>query len=180
MTGIWAQHMAIIDRARELDIQDGDFHPKSHISAGGGVKGVALPPDYMSRSTASVAGHPRHGLRHDRAAAADAAVRREALSHCAGSHHAHSRPARRKLHRAAGSRGGSRRGPLRLPRSDVRRSLGRTDLGRQGPGRLSALSLRSSGPTILDTIMRYSQVTGGDDHIGCAGTIDAYVRGTMS
>ena len=36
------------------------------------------------------------------------------------------------------------------------------------------------GPTILDTIVRYSQVTGGDDHIGCAGTIDAYVRGAMS
>ena len=36
------------------------------------------------------------------------------------------------------------------------------------------------GPTILDTIVRYSQVTGGDDHIGCAGTIDAYVRGAMT
>ena len=36
------------------------------------------------------------------------------------------------------------------------------------------------GPTILDPIVRYSQVTGGDDHIGCAVTIDAYVRGAMS
>jgi hypothetical protein len=36
------------------------------------------------------------------------------------------------------------------------------------------------GPTILDNIVRYTQVTGGDDHIGCAGTIDAYVRGAMA
>jgi hypothetical protein len=36
------------------------------------------------------------------------------------------------------------------------------------------------GPTILDNIVRYTQVTGGDDHIGCAGTIDAYVRGAMT
>jgi hypothetical protein len=35
------------------------------------------------------------------------------------------------------------------------------------------------GPTILDTITRYMH-TGEDDHIGCAGTIDGYVRGVMS
>jgi hypothetical protein len=36
------------------------------------------------------------------------------------------------------------------------------------------------GATILDTIVRYTQLAGGDDHIGCAGTIDAYVRGAMN
>ncbi len=35
------------------------------------------------------------------------------------------------------------------------------------------------GPTILDTIVRYTQVTGQDDHIGCAGTIDALRRDAM-
>ena len=35
------------------------------------------------------------------------------------------------------------------------------------------------GPTILDTITRYAQ-PGEDDHIGCAGTIDSYVRGALA
>ena len=32
------------------------------------------------------------------------------------------------------------------------------------------------GPTIADTVTRYADIE-GDDKIGCAGTIDAYVRG---
>ena len=35
------------------------------------------------------------------------------------------------------------------------------------------------GPTILDSITRYSQ-GGADDHIGCAGTIDAYIKGQLA
>jgi hypothetical protein len=35
------------------------------------------------------------------------------------------------------------------------------------------------GPTLLDTITRYAQ-PGESDHIGCAGTIDAYIRGAVS
>ena len=35
------------------------------------------------------------------------------------------------------------------------------------------------GPTLLDTISRYAQ-PGQDDHIGCAGTIDAYIRGAVN
>ena len=46
MTGMWAQHLAIIERAHALGVPDGDFHPESYISAGGGVKHVALPADY--------------------------------------------------------------------------------------------------------------------------------------
>jgi hypothetical protein len=34
------------------------------------------------------------------------------------------------------------------------------------------------GPTLLDNITRWAQ-TGEDDHIGCAGTIDNYIRGAV-
>jgi hypothetical protein len=34
------------------------------------------------------------------------------------------------------------------------------------------------GPTLLDNITRFAQV-GEDDHIGCAGTIDGYIRGML-
>ena len=36
-----------------------------------------------------------------------------------------------------------------------------------------------NGPTILETITRWAP-PGQDDHIGCAGTIDAYVRGALA
>ena len=35
------------------------------------------------------------------------------------------------------------------------------------------------GPTLLDNITRFAQQPGEDDHIGCAGTIDSYIRGAV-
>ena len=35
------------------------------------------------------------------------------------------------------------------------------------------------GPTLLDNITRFAQV-GQEDHIGCAGTIDSYIRGSLN
>jgi hypothetical protein len=34
------------------------------------------------------------------------------------------------------------------------------------------------GPTLQDNITRFAQA-GQDDHIGCAGTIDGYIRGAL-
>ncbi|MEP6869615.1 MAG: hypothetical protein ABJA20_13970, partial [Novosphingobium sp.] len=49
MSGLWAQHLQIIDMAYARGVKDGEFHPDSRISAGGGIKGVALPDDYKER-----------------------------------------------------------------------------------------------------------------------------------
>lgn len=35
----------------------------------------------------------------------------------------------------------------------------------------------SKGPSVRNNIVRYADLTVGDDKIGCAGTVDAYVRG---
>ena len=35
-----------------------------------------------------------------------------------------------------------------------------------------------AGPTVMPDIMRYKDI--GDDKIGCAGTIDAYITGLIS
>ncbi|MBO0852832.1 MAG: hypothetical protein J2P18_03595 [Nocardia sp.] len=35
----------------------------------------------------------------------------------------------------------------------------------------------AASPSIRNTIVRYADLTAGDDKIGCAGTVDAYVRG---
>ena len=49
ISGLWAQYMVLIARARERGIGDGEFHPDSIVNAGGGVKGVALPADYKQQ-----------------------------------------------------------------------------------------------------------------------------------
>ena len=131
MTGMWAQHLAIIERARELGVPDGDFHPESYDLGGrrGQACGIAgrlqSPRGAILRQRAS-----RRRLRHDRAGASDAGLHRAALPLPAGADHVDSRWSRRKAAQPAGQR--RRRGgrPLRLSRSAVRRPLGRTDLGR--------------------------------------------------
>ena len=35
----------------------------------------------------------------------------------------------------------------------------------------------ATSPSIRDNIVRYADLSAGDDKIGCAGTVDAYVRG---
>ena len=182
LTGMWAQHMAIIQRARELGIPDGAFHPKSYISAGGGVKGVTLPPDYVEqvdRFWGPVIRGTGYGMTE----------MLQLMPRCEA----------RRYHIAPGlimllldQPGEKLVAPPVGTAGVVEGRFGFVDLmyeGRWG-GLISGDKVQVDfsghcpcgrhGPTILDTIVRYSQVTGGDDHIGCAGTIDAYVRGAMS
>ena len=182
LSGMWAQHMAIIHRARELGIPDGAFDPKSYISAGGGVKGVALPPDYVEQVD-RFWGPVIRGAGYGMTELLQLMPRCEA----------------RRYHIAPGliillldQPGEKLIAPPVGSTGVVEGRFGFLDLmyeGRWG-GLISGDKVQVDfsshcpcgrrGPTILDTIMRYSQVTGGDDHIGCAGTIDAYVRGAMS
>lgn len=181
MSGLWAQHMMIIRRARELGIQDGDFHPESHISAGGGVKGVVLPPDYTEQVDRFY-GNVHRGTGYGMTEQAQVMPRCEKLRY-----HVPpglimlllDEPGERLIAPEPGSGG------------IIDGRYGFFDLlyeGRWG-GLISGDRIQVDfsercpcgryGPTLLDTIVRYTQL-GGDDHIGCAGTIDAYVRGAMN
>lgn len=182
LSGLWAQHMMIIARARELGIKDGDFHPQSHISAGGGVKGVALPPDYKERVDRFY-GPVHRGTGYGMTEQAQVMPRCEKLRY-----HVPpglimlllDQPGEQLIAREPGSGG------------VVEGRYGFLDLlydGRWG-GLISGDRIHVDyaercpcgryGPTILDDIVRYAQVGTGDDHIGCAGTIDSYVRGAMN
>lgn len=182
LSGLWAQHMAIIRRARELGIPDGAFHPLSYISAGGGVKGVSLPDDFkeqVDRFWGPVIRGTGYGMTEQA----------QVLPRCEEfRYHVPpglimlllDQPGEKLIAPPVGSAG------------VVEGRFAFLDLlyeGRWG-GLISGDKVQVDfsercpcgrhGPTILDTIVRYTQVTGGDDHIGCAGTIDAYVRGAMT
>lgn len=181
ISGMWAQHMAIIERARERGIDDGEFHPETVVNAGGGVKGVPLPTDYkeqVRRFYGEVITPGGYGMTE----MAQLNPRCEAG----------------RYHRAPGliwlilDRDGER---LVTPEDGVdgvvEGRFGFLDLlyeGRWGgliTGDKVTVDFANRcpcgrpGPTLLDNITRFAEA-GEEDHIGCAGTIDAYIRGELN
>ena len=181
LSGMWAQHMALIARARERSIGDGEFHPQSVVTAGGGVKGVPLPPDYkeqVDRFYGAVIRPGAYGMTE----------LAQVMPRCEAG----------RYHRAPGliwlilDRAGERL----LTEADgevglVEGRFGFVDLlyeGRWGgliTGDKVTVDFKPRcpcgrhGPTLLDTISRFASA-GEDDHIGCAGTIDGYIRGAIN
>lgn len=181
LSGLWAQHMMIIERARELGIPDGDFHSDSVISAGGGLKGISLPADYkeqVDRFYGPVKRFAVYGMTE----------MAQAMPRCeAGRYHippgliALPLDATGERLITASEAGGQ----------PVEARFGFLDLlyeGRWG-GIITGdkvtvdfsdrCACGRHGPTLLDNISRFAQ-PGEDDHIGCAGTIDAYIKGAVN
>jgi hypothetical protein len=182
LSGMWAQHMVILRRARERGIGDGEFHPRSIVMAGGGVKGIPLPPDYkeqVDRFYGNVVRPGAYGMTE----------LAQLMPRCEGG----------RYHRAPGLVWlvSDERGERLLTKEHD------ADANGHATGRFAFLDLLHEGrwgglisgdkvtidfsercpcgrhgPTLLDTISRYA-ASGGDDNIGCAGTIDAYIRGAI-
>lgn len=177
VSGLWAQHLQIIEMAYARGVKDGEFHPDSRISAGGGVKGVALPDDYKER-VRQFYGNVRFPGAYGMTEMAQLMPRCEA----------------NRYHRPPGliwlllDKPGEKL--INAGNGAVEGRFAFLDLaytGRWG-GCITGDKVEIDwsetcpcgrpGPTILDTISRYAQA-GEEDHIGCAGTIDSYVRGAM-
>ncbi|HEV8314407.1 MAG TPA: hypothetical protein VGQ23_15190 [Burkholderiaceae bacterium] len=181
LSGMWAQHMVILQRARERGIADGDFHPQSIVMAGGGVKGIPLPPDYKAQVDRFYGNVIRPG-------AYGMTELAQLMPRCEAG----------RYHRAPGLVWlvSDERGERLLTKERDADAQGHAsgrfaflDLiheGRWG-GLISGDKVTIDfsercpcgrhGPTLLDTITRYAAT--GDDNIGCAGTIDAYIRGAI-
>jgi hypothetical protein len=181
ISGLWAQHMAIIRQAREMGVGDGEFHPRTIINAGGGIKGVALPPDYKEHVAAFYGNVIRPG-------AYGMTEMAQVMPRCeAGRYHRAPAlitlvldPEGERLLKSEDAKDGLAEGRFAFLDLAYEGRWGgiitgdkvTVDFGERCPcGR--------SGPTFLDNISRFSQA-GGDDHIGCAGTIDAYIRGAVA
>jgi len=180
ISGMWAQYMMLIARARERGIADGDFHPDCIVNAGGGVKGIALPDDYKEQVE-------RFFGKVIRPAAYGMTELAQVMPRCEAG----------RYHRAPGLIWLvlDRDGECLLTAEDgedgvVEGRFGFLDLlyeGRWG-GLITGDKVKvdmkprcacgRSGPTLFDNITRFAQV-GEDDHIGCAGTIDGYIRGEI-
>ena len=178
--GLWAQHLMVRDRARERGIPDGDFNPQTVLFPAGGIKGLNIPADYREQVTRFYGSLIQIGT-YGMTEMAQLMPRCEARCY-------HVPPGLiLLLLDAAGER--------LLTGADavdgkLTGRVGFLDLlyeGRWGgliSGDKATLDMAErcacgrAGPVLLDTIARYAQ-TGEEDHIGCAGTIDAYVRGGL-
>lgn len=178
ISGLWAQHMQIIERAYQLGIGDGEFHPQTRVNAGGGVKGVALPDDYKERVERFYGNVIRPG-------AYGMTELAQVMPRCE----------KGRYHRPPGliwlllDQPGERL--INARQGIIEGRFAFLDLlytGRWG-GIITGDKVEIDwsedcpcgrpGPTILDTIGRYA-LAGEEDHIGCAGTIDGYVKGAMA
>jgi hypothetical protein len=180
LSGMWSQHMMIIERARDLGVGDGEFHPQSVIGAGGGVKGVSLPSDYKEQVEHFYGDVVRLSVYGMTELA-------QPLPRCdAGRYHAAPGLVMVPLDES---------GERLLTAEDatdglVQARFGFLDLAWEGrwggliTGDRVTVDFSEKcpcgrfGPTLLDDIGRFVQ-PGQDDHIGCAGTIDAYIRGAV-
>ncbi len=179
--GLWAQHFMVRDRARERGIPDGDFHPDTVLFPGGGIKGLNLPENYRELITEFYGDVIQIGT-YGMTEMTQLMPRCEARCY-------HVPPALILMILDAD-------GDRLLTEADavdnkLTGRVGFLDLlyeGRWGgliTGDKATLDISEkcacgrAGPVILDTVARYAQ-PGEEDHIGCAGTIDAYVRGGLS
>jgi len=179
--GLWAQHMAIIRRARERGIGDGEFHPRTVVYGAGGVKGTALPSDYQ-KQVERFYGDVFHLAVYGMTEMAQLMPRCEA----------------RRYHTPPGvilllldKSGDALAAPKEGVTGLVEGRVGFLDLLYQGRwgGIISGDKVTIDysekcpcgrfGPSMLDSVSRYASV-GEEDHIGCSGTIDAYIRGGLS
>ena len=176
IVGLWGQLWTLMQRARERGIPNGQFHPETVVSTGGGTKGASLPADYQEQIFAFLG--PVRSL--------------QAYGMSEMSWYQPRCPANR-FHQVPWIV------PLILDDAGERLIDGESgiikgrfgfidvSLGDRWGGLISGDQVEMDlshtcpcgrpGPTILPTITRYSDL--GDDRIGCAGTIDAYVKGAL-
>ncbi|CAB4852168.1 unannotated protein [freshwater metagenome] len=176
--GVWTQHWAIMQQARELGCADGEFHPDTVVYTAGGLKGASLPADYREQIYRFY-GDTRRFMAYGMTEIDPSAPQCEV-----GRYH---------------------RPPwvMWLVLDQAGETLAQPNADGIIDGRFAVLSFNHEGrwaglitgdhihldtgvcpcgrrgPTILDDIVRYSEQDGGDDKIGCAGSMEAYLRGRV-
>jgi hypothetical protein len=194
---MWGPAWTIVERLRARGIRDGDFHPQTLMSIGGGIKGAKLPPDYKEQITGFF------GLTPERITGSYAMV--EMSGFCAkipGSESYAIPPwivplvldkTGEKLLRpdpptaVTGTAGAA---DTTFGRGTVEGRMAFFDVlteARWG-GIISGDKVRvefGSGLAgvrvpVVHEINRYADLEEGEDKLSCAGSIDAYVRGSIA
>jgi hypothetical protein len=173
--GFWSQYWMIVERARARGVQPGEFHRDTVITGGGGTKGLALPDDFQEQILRFF-GFTRDNVQ--------SGYGMSELSAGCPMVEGRYRPlpwiiplilddaGERLLDTGSGLVEG------RFAFLDV------SIEGRWGgvvTGDRVVADCSTPNVSIVDgSVVRYSELQGGDDKLTCAGTVDAYVRGVMT
>jgi hypothetical protein len=173
---LWGQLWMLVEQARADGIAEGEFHPSTVITGGGGVKGIPMPPDYQHQILGFF------GDVHNRQSYGMSEMSWIMPSCEAKRYHQIPWIIPLLLDKSGESLVEQRDGVVegRFGFIDV-------SFDARWGGLISGDKVQIDyrrcpcgrpGPTFLPSISRYSDV--GDDRIGCAGTIDSYVRGALA
>ncbi|HEY9546061.1 MAG TPA: hypothetical protein VIR56_08635 [Solimonas sp.] len=177
VTGLWAGLYNVAKAVRELGYSAKDFHPENSIYVGGGLKRAKLPDDYREfvYETFNIA--PERNYQNYSMQELHSGMPR-----CRAGGRYHVPPWVVPL---ILDKSGDALLPIGNGEYEGRAAFFDLSIDGRWGGVISGdrISIDFSpcpcghkGPSIRDNIARYADLE-GDDKIGCAGTVDAYVRG---
>lgn len=178
ITGMWGALYPFAVKVREAGFSGSDFHPENAIYLGGGLKRAQLPDDYREFVFETFNLHPRfiyqmYGMQE----------MNTGMARCQGGGRYHVPPWVVALPL---DKPGDEMLPIAKGEMECRAAFFDLSLDGRWGGVISGDRIHidfspcacgSKAPSIRDDIARYADLE-GDDKIGCAGTVDAYVRGT--
>jgi hypothetical protein len=177
VTGLWAGLYNVAKAVREMGYSAKDFHPENSIYVGGGLKRAKLPDDYREFVYETFNIKPERNYQNYSMQELHSGMPR---CRAGGRYHVPPWVVPLILDKA-----GDNLLPMIDGEYEGRAAFFDLSLDGRWGGVISGdkISIDFSpcacgvrGPSIRDNIVRYADLE-GDDKIGCAGTVDAYVRG---
>ncbi len=178
--GPWAMAWRLMTAAHDAGVPDGSFHPDTVVLIAGGLKGLTLPDDYAEQMDRFLGPVHRPKVYSMSEQSIIAPMCEVGLYHW---------PKALMLFILDES------GEHLLPTGADNRVTGRVGAydpiwhgrwggivtGDQVTANYNQCVCGRSGPTIEDSVVRYSELSaGGDDKLTCGGTIEEYIRGIAS
>jgi hypothetical protein len=177
VTGLWAGLYTVAKAVRDMGFSARDFHPENSIYVGGGLKRAKLPDDYREFVYETFNIQPERNYQNYSMQELHSGMPR-----CQKGSRYHVPPWVVPLIL-------DKTGDNLLPRAkgeyEGRAAFFDLSLDGRWGGVISGDKISidfspcacgNKGPSVRDNIVRYADLE-GDDKIGCAGTVDAYVRG---
>ena len=177
VSGLWAGLYNVAKAVREMGYSAKDFNPENSIYVGGGLKRAKLPDDYREFVYATFNIQPERNYQNYSMQEMHSGMPR---CHAGGRYHVPPWVVPLILDKT-----GDVLLPIAKDEYEGRAAFFDLSLDGRWGGVISGDKISidfspcacgSKGPSIRDNIVRYADLE-GDDKIGCAGTVDAYVRG---
>jgi hypothetical protein len=177
VTGLWASLYDIAKRVRDAGFSASDFNPENSIYVGGGLKGAALPENYREfvYETFNIA--PERNYQNYSMQELQSGMPR-----CQKGMRYHLPPwvvpliLDKSGDNLLTGQSGEYEGRAAFFDLSLNGRWGGVISGDKVAIDFSPCACGAKSPSIRDNIARFSDIE-GDDKIGCAGTVDAYVRG---